>query len=145
MSQAVLSPPSALQYVPYHWGMADESRTILERWIDVREHYWRVPITRQSLSSAQRFQYLSAQWRRERGPTSSVTQMAMQPAYQQIIGMGANAIPLILSELERKPDHWFWALKAISGADPVRPEQRGNIRQMAAAWVRWGREQGYRW
>jgi hypothetical protein len=68
--------------------------------------------------------------------------MAMHPAYQEIIGMGRDALPLILFELERKVDHWFWALRSITGIDPVRPEHRGDLNAMAADWIRWGSNQG---
>jgi hypothetical protein len=70
--------------------------------------------------------------------------MAMHPAYQQIIGMGEDVIPLILWELEKTPNHWFWALRAISDEDPVKPEERGNIHKMAQSWLKWGKEHGYR-
>ena len=93
----------------------------------------------------QRFLELVAIWKQERGPTSSVAKMVMHPAYQKIIGMGPAAVPFLLRELEREPDHWFWALKAITDSDPVPPESRGKIQEMARAWVRWGREQGYQW
>lgn len=69
--------------------------------------------------------------------------MAMHPAYQQIIGMGPVAIPLLLRELQKSPDHWFWALKAITDVDPVPASERGRQKQMAAAWLRWGKEHGY--
>jgi hypothetical protein len=71
--------------------------------------------------------------------------MVLHPAYQRIIGMGTAAVPFLLCELERRPDHWFWALTAITGADPVKPEHRGKLREMANAWLKWGKEQGLRW
>ena len=92
---------------------------------------------------ADKFRRLVAQWHAERGPTSSISQMAMHPAYQQIIGMGMEVVPLLLGELTRELDHWFWALKAITGVDPVPPASRGKMRDMAEAWFRWGRQQGY--
>jgi hypothetical protein len=67
----------------------------------------------------------------------------MHPAYQQIIGIGPDAIPLILQELERKPGHWFWALKSITGEDPVLPEHRGQIAKMTESWLSWGYEKGH--
>jgi len=88
---------------------------------------------------------LARAWRADVGPTSSLTDMAMHPAYQQIIGMGPEAVPLLLRELERRPDHWFWALKAITGVDPVPPNQKGKLDEMAKAWVQWGRDRGIRW
>jgi hypothetical protein len=86
-----------------------------------------------------------ALWKRERGPFSSSARLAEHPAYQQIIAMGAVVIPLLFRELEREPDHWFRALHALTGANPVPAENRGKVREMAAAWLRWGREQGYQW
>lgn len=91
------------------------------------------------------FLELAEQWRRETGMMSLVTKMSMHPAYQRIIGMGQAVVPLILRELEQEPDHWFWALQAITGANPVKSQQRGRLKQMAEVWIQWGRENGYRW
>jgi hypothetical protein len=93
----------------------------------------------------QRFLDLAARWKRERGPYSSSARLAEHPAYREIIGMGPAAIPLLLRELEQQPDHWFRALHALSGADPVPEASRGDVRAMAAAWLRWGHDNGYRW
>jgi hypothetical protein len=90
-----------------------------------------------------RFFDLVATWKRERGPHSSSARLAEHPAYQQIIGMGPAAIPLLLRELERQPDHWFRALHALTGATLVAPEHQGQLPAMAQDWLRWGREQGY--
>lgn len=71
----------------------------------------------------------------------------MCPSYQRIVAMGARAVPLILSEMEREgdePDQWFWALHAITGADPVPFDARGDVVQMAEAWLEWGRRR-YAW
>jgi hypothetical protein len=68
--------------------------------------------------------------------------MVAHPAYQAIIGLGAPVVPLLLQDLAREPAHWFEALKAITGEDPVRPEDWGRVRAMAAAWLAWGRSRG---
>ena len=93
----------------------------------------------------QRFLELVTTWKRERGLHSSSARLAEHPAYQEIIAMGPEVVPLLLRELEREPDHWFRALHALTGADPVSPEHCGKTREMAAAWLRWGREHGYHW
>jgi hypothetical protein len=93
----------------------------------------------------QSFLDLARIWKRERGPYSSSARLAEHPAYQQIIALGGEAILLLLRELEHEPDHWFRALYALTGANPVPPASQGNIKAMAEAWLRWGREQGYRW
>ena len=94
-------------------------------------------------TSRARFEALASRWQEETGALSSITQKAMHPAYQEIIGLGSDALPLILHELELEPGHWFWALRAITGENPVVPEQQGRMREMAAAWLEWGRDRGY--
>ena len=94
-------------------------------------------------SASMRFHRLAAAWKLRQGYSSSVAQMAMHPAYQAIIGMGNAAVPLILSELSRQVDHWFWALKAITEEDPVPQADRGNLQKMSEAWLAWGRKHGY--
>ena len=89
-----------------------------------------------------RFDALATTWRRQCAHLSSVREMVLHPAYQQIVGMGAEALPGILAELERKPDHWFWALRAITREDPVPLEHRGNVALMARDWLQWAKRKG---
>jgi hypothetical protein len=115
-------------------------RTVITNLAEALRHY-QIPISRQQESTAERFQALLRQWKADVGPLSSVTEMAMHPAYQRIIGLGREAVPLLLRELAKEPDHWFWALKAITGVDPVEPAHRGRVKDMADAWLLWGKEQ----
>lgn len=101
---------------------------------------WKLGVTPVQL--AEEFAHLAAAWKRKAGHWSDSRRMAMVPEYQRIIGMGPAALPLILEALEREPDHWFWALEAITGEDPVPPGDRGVVARMADAWLAWGREQG---
>lgn len=91
------------------------------------------------------FKKLREEWKGATRFMSSVTKMAMHPAYQQIIGLGPAAVPLLLRELETEPDHWFWALHAITREDPVPPESCGKLNEMARAWLDWGNRKGYKW
>ena len=93
--------------------------------------------------SQERFRDLARQWKEATAFTSSTTEMVMHPAYQQIIGMGSAALPLIFAALRRQPDHWFWALRAITGEDPVTPDDRGKVQRMTDAWLEWAQRQGY--
>jgi hypothetical protein len=95
-----------------------------------------------------KFQSLVEQWRNERGARSSITETVMMPAYQKIIGMGMTALPLILAQLRSEgdePDQWFWALKAITEANPVKPEDQGNFQKMAQAWLQWAEQEIHAW
>ena len=95
-----------------------------------------------------RFQDLVATWRQQRGAMSSITEAAMCPAYQGIIGMGPTAVPFIFAQLKSEgdePDQWFWALKAIlePEIDPVHDEDRGDFVKMAATWLEWAKNEWY--
>lgn len=91
----------------------------------------------------ERFRKLVDQWKEQSRHLSNSARMAMLKPYQQIIGMGEPAIPLILEELARSPDHWFWALEAITQDNPVPPEAAGKVRLKALAWISWGKQRGY--
>src|SRR5437879_2039219 len=69
-----------------------------------------------------RFEALSSRWHNETALLSSISEKAMHPAYQAIIGIGREAVPHILHELQKQPGHWFWALSAITGENPIRPD-----------------------
>ncbi|MGH7136456.1 MAG: hypothetical protein ACREHD_12005 [Pirellulales bacterium] len=90
-----------------------------------------------------KFLALAAIWRYSAGPASSVTQLVAHPAYLQIIGLGRPVLPYLFRELARQPDHWFDALAAITGDDPIPMEAEGNISAMSDAWLTWGRSHGY--
>ena len=89
-----------------------------------------------------RFDALADEWAVATRFQSSSTEIAIHPAYQQIIGMGPAVLPLILDRLAHRTEHWFWALGAISGEDPVDPSDAGKVDAMAEAWLRWGRTKG---
>ena len=94
-------------------------------------------------TTEQRFRELVRQWKEATQFVSSVTSMVTHPAYQQIIGMGREVLPFVLAELRREPDHWFWALQAITRENPVRPADRGRIQAMTQAWLDWAASHGY--
>ncbi len=91
------------------------------------------------------FNNLAAEWKAERSEVHSGAEIFLLPAYQKIIGLGTGAVTLILRELQRGLDHWFWALAAITREDPVPAEFKGNMPAMREYWLSWGRRQGYRW
>lgn len=93
-------------------------------------------------SAAQFCQSLEA-WKAETAHLGSISTAIMHPAYQRIIGMGPQVIPLILAQMQREPGHWFWALHAITQANPVPSESEGKINEMTAAWLEWGHAEGF--
>ena len=89
-----------------------------------------------------RFHRHLVQWKEQSRYLSNTAQMAMLRPYQQIIGMGMVAVPMILEELHREPDQWFWALECITEENPVPREDFGRVKAMVDAWIRWGEERG---
>lgn len=95
-----------------------------------------------------RFSEFVRQWKADTAFLSSATETALHPAYQSIIGMGDIAVRFLLKQLASEgdqPDHWFWALRAITGANPVDPRDAGDNVAMARAWHEWGLKNGYVW
>lgn len=86
------------------------------------------------------FRQLVKRWKSTRNEIATFTRMAKHPAYQQIIALGSQVTPLILEELRREPDYWFWALTEIEGVDPVPQASRGKMDKMTEAWLNWGRK-----
>jgi hypothetical protein len=92
---------------------------------------------------AEKFYSLAAQWQSDVEGMSSTAQMSQHPAYQEIVSMGTKVVPLLLQELKQNPLYWLLALSEITGANPIKPEQRGRVKQMAEAWIEWGKNRGY--
>jgi hypothetical protein len=95
-------------------------------------------------SVEQRFRRLEAKWQMETAFISSRTVLCNHPAFLEIISLGDAVVPLMLRDIEKEPRLWVWALRQITGADPVPKSDQGNITKMGEAWLRWGREHGYR-
>ena len=87
------------------------------------------------------FARLTEEWRRDTILHSSPVEIALHPAYQQIIGLGSRVVPLILRDLAQRGGHWFWALRAITGEDPA--SEQTSMPGAARAWLEWGRRNGY--
>ena len=87
----------------------------------------------------ERFRELAEVWREETECHSAPDVIFGNPAYREIIALGPAVVPLILADLARTQSHWFWALREITGENPIRPEDRGNVPRMTERWLEWGR------
>ena len=94
---------------------------------------------------AERFRLLSASWHRDTDYLSSMEDAENHPAWQEIVCLGPEVVPLLSRDLEDNHTHWFDALEAITEARPVPIADAGNIPRMAEAWLRWAKNNGYRW
>jgi len=86
------------------------------------------------------FEYYKEIWQRETLLSSSTTEMINHSAYQHIISLGKDVVPLLLRDMLQKNNHWFEALHKITGEDPVPKEHWGKIQQMIQDWIQWAKD-----
>ena len=99
------------------------------------------------------FNVLADKWEKETAIYSFMAQMAQHFAYQQILDMGEEAIPLILRRIDQQGGLWYHALETIAGipspAGISKLKTEGwhtvDVKEVNASWLQWGREQGYQW
>ena len=89
------------------------------------------------------FQELADRWEKETVLLSDSDQAANHPAHQEIVSFGTPVVPLILERMRTQGGHWFRALHDITGADPVKTAERGNVAAMEESWLDWGADNGY--
>ena len=92
---------------------------------------------------ASKFARLKAEWEGRTKYLSNPDKITSDPAYQEIIGMGWDAVPLLLADVRRGRYLWHVALKRITGENPVPADVHGNYRRIGAAWLEWGQARGY--
>lgn len=124
-------------------GVSDDSEEILKKFYEIVLSSYFGPVSRQDANILEKFRNLKLSWQCDTKYASFAVEVVSHSAYLEIISMGRAVIPLILDELKREPNHWFWALSSITGENPIRPEQRGKIGEMVKAWLDWGKEHGY--
>ena len=91
----------------------------------------------------EKFNRLRDEWLRET-ILFSFDKLDSKP-YLEIIEMGSVVVPLILKDMEKTNNHWFRALREITGAQPVSEEHRGKIKAMCRDWLEWARKEGVEW
>lgn len=82
-------------------------------------------------------------WKADTQFASDPMEIYLHASYARIIGMGQPAVSLIVRSMAETPAHWFYALRAITGENPVTPEMAGNVPAMTKAWLRWASERNY--
>ncbi len=117
-------------------SICDDAEIISKSYEKYTEHFLD-PISRSWSDPSLKFYNLKSEWEKDTIFLSSISEICTHPSYQRIIGMGPVALPFIMNEIAEKPNLWFWALKAITGEDPVPISKRGKILKMTTAWLIW--------
>jgi hypothetical protein len=89
------------------------------------------------------FQSLAKKWKEKTSFHSSLGEMFTNEEYQRIMAMGRDALPLILSDLQKNPSHWFYALEKIAGRDVAAEAGAKSFVDARSAWLEWGYKNNY--
>ncbi len=82
-------------------------------------------------------------WKEDTVHISSLSDKYLHQSYARIIGLGPPVVPFILRTISDEPGDWFYALRALTGYDPVTPDMAGDLLAMTRAWLRWANAKGY--
>jgi hypothetical protein len=82
------------------------------------------------------FNGLSKIWKDATGGLSLTTRRFSHPTYKAILRLGPEAVPLMLKELQQRPDWWFDALEFLTKENPAKPTD--SFEDAVSAWIDWG-------
>lgn len=85
------------------------------------------------------FEELYKQWR-EKTKFDSFIGNSTDIYHERIVQLGYGAVPFIIKKLKTEHAHLFIALNRITGENPVKKENMGNVRKMSEDWIQWWEE-----
>ena len=83
------------------------------------------------------FQGLVRTWKDGTAGYSITARRYAHGSYQALLVLGPGIVPMILRELQERPDWWFEALKVLTKEDPTKPTD--NFHAAVKAWINWGK------
>ena len=122
------------------WQTELIDKALEERWETLGQTVHVLDDTHESIEL--RFRKLASKWTTQTAHVSSVEDLVSHPNYQEIIKLGWEVVPFLLTDLTQGQGFWFPALAAITSIRPFDPGDAGNGRRMAAAWIAWGKRKG---
>lgn len=141
MSQLMVTRDEAVEGLRFTPPVSVE-RSSREAIARVREHL-AAPARSGHITLERLFQQLVAEWHEDTRFQSSTDVLAAHPSFLRIIGLGHRILPLVLSSYSRELDHWYLALRPLTGVDPVPESDLGDLDRMREAWLAWARHEGY--
>ncbi|MEI6622372.1 MAG: hypothetical protein WCP28_10740 [Actinomycetes bacterium] len=89
---------------------------------------------------SRQFVALAHQWRSATCGGARAWDSYTHLTYQKIIGLGPQALPLLLRDSKENPMDWLWALVAIVGQDIAAGVE--TIEEAARTWRMWAVHEG---
>jgi len=99
------------------------------------------PVEEEDRSHKEEFKKLAQRWREETGGYSLTYRRYSHPSYHAIFTFGRAAIPLILHELQQRPDLWFQALRVLAETDAASGAK--TFDEAVECWLNWGKREKY--
>jgi hypothetical protein len=124
---------------PYLTLSIKEVRETFVAWIRLGEF-----IARATDPVETRFRRLAGQWKNAVGSASDPKDICGVSFFHELVRMGDDILPLVMRELDADPFHWFEVLAEITGEDPTRPGDAGDVTAMTAAWKQWAEDHNIR-
>jgi hypothetical protein len=87
-----------------------------------------------------RFDFYNSIWKNETIFSSSISEITNNSAYRSIIGLGQEVLPFIIDDLKTNDNHWFYALEALTGQNPIKENHKGIVPLMKNDWIEWAKE-----
>jgi len=87
-----------------------------------------------------RFDFFKEVWKSETLFSSSISEIINNTAYRSIIGLGQGVIPFIIEDLTLNDNHWFYALEALTGNNPIKESHKGFVPLMKNDWIEWAEQ-----
>jgi hypothetical protein len=91
------------------------------------------------------FNYYYEEWEEETKYQSSTDVIASSSFFNEIVALGKDAVPYIIEVLRDSPSFLIIALYKITGENPVKPDHRGRIKEMAGDWIEWWDKESSAW
>ena len=120
-------------------GYSEASKDLLKAWYKAFQDYV-TPFTRIDTLVHRIFLISYEMWKLETQFISDPNKIEENRWYREIIRLGPDVVPFILSQMQDRPDYWFSALTEITGNDPIPEEHYGDLAAMTADWLKWGYE-----
>lgn len=84
----------------------------------------------------EKFLKLKTAWQNEIQFESNGRKIVTSYSYLRIVGMGDVAVDYIIRDLKENGDEWWdYALHLITGVNPVKEENAGNLKEICKDWL----------
>ena len=94
-------------------------------------------------SNSAKFSEYYDKWVQETMFESNGNKIIHNENYQKIIDLGYSVIPNIIDRFKKRPQHWSYALRKITGINLNEAELNGDLELIRQRWLTWAEDNDY--